>query len=97
MVDLGTRDRLFSGKLVGQMPGYAEAIAEDIGLVDLSWGFIIEEEKYFLNTSIDRFFIDYTLGKWQIRTGRQRINWGINLVWDPQRHFQCLFVHGLRL
>jgi len=88
MVDLELRNRFFSGKLIGQMPGYADAIAVDNGLVDLSWN-IAKGEKYFLNTSIDRFFIDYTLKNWQIRTGRQRINWGINLVWNPNDIFNA--------
>ncbi|HNW49739.1 MAG TPA: hypothetical protein PKH79_01570 [Prolixibacteraceae bacterium] len=88
VIDLEMRNRLYSGKLIGQIPGYANAIAADSGLVDLSWN-IAKGEKYFLNTSIDRIFIDYTLGKWQIRVGRQRINWGINLVWNPNDIFNA--------
>jgi hypothetical protein len=36
---------------------------------------------------IDRAYIDYSSGKWQIRAGRQRVNWGINLVWNPNDIF----------
>lgn len=35
----------------------------------------------------DRFFAEYTRGKWQIRAGRQRINWGINMVSNPNDLF----------
>ncbi len=80
------RNRLYSGKLLEQLPGYADIIATDNGLIDLSWN-IFNEDKWFLNSSIDRAFIDYTLGKFQIKVGRQRINWGINLVWNPNDIF----------
>ena len=33
------------------------------------------------------FYIDYTSGKFNARVGRQRINWGINLVWNPNDIF----------
>jgi hypothetical protein len=32
-------------------------------------------------------YLDYTAGKWQFRVGRQRINWGVNLVWNPNDVF----------
>ena len=89
VVDLELRNRLFSGKLVGQMPGYADAIAVDNGLVDLSWN-IAKEKKYFLNTSIDRFFIDYTLKNWQIRDRTATLTGASIPVWN-QRHFSMPF------
>lgn len=87
-VALELRNRLFSGKLLEQIPGYANIIATDDGLVDLSWN-LAEGDKYFLNTTIDRAYIDYTIGNWQVRAGRQRINWGINLVWNPNDIFNA--------
>lgn len=82
------RNRLFSGKLLEQIPEYADLIATDDGLVDLSWN-LVKGDNYFLNMAIDRVYIDYTLGKWQFRAGRQRINWGINLVWNPNDIFNA--------
>ncbi|MFA9391086.1 MAG: hypothetical protein ACERKD_14850 [Prolixibacteraceae bacterium] len=87
-VALELRNRLFSGKIVEQIPNYASLIASDDGLIDLSWN-IVEDDHYFLNTAIDRVYIDYTFGNWQIRAGRQRINWGINLVWNPNDIFNA--------
>ena len=37
----------------------------------------------------DRLYIDYTNDKWNIRAGRQRINWGINTVWNPHDIFNA--------
>jgi hypothetical protein len=85
-VALEMRNRLFSGKLIDQIPGYSEQIAKDEGIIDLSWN-LTEQEKWFFNTNIDRIFIDYMKGDWQVRVGRQRINWGINLVWNPNDIF----------
>jgi hypothetical protein len=35
----------------------------------------------------DRFYLEHNSGKWQIRLGRQRINWGINMVSNPNDLF----------
>jgi hypothetical protein len=40
-----------------------------------------------MHSMLDRAWIEYIKGKWQIRAGRQRINWGINLVWNPNDVF----------
>ncbi|MDA3927488.1 MAG: hypothetical protein PF541_00920 [Prolixibacteraceae bacterium] len=85
---LELRSRVFSGKLLEQIPGYASIVASDNGLIDLSWN-LVEEDKYFINTAIDRIYIDYTIGNFQLRAGRQRINWGINLVWNPNDIFNA--------
>ncbi len=38
---------------------------------------------------IDRFYGEYSKGNWEIRLGRQRINWGINTVWNPNDIFNA--------
>lgn len=86
--ELGMRNRLIAGKLIGDFPGYSSIYQTDNGLVDLSWN-LVEKKDWFLNTSIDRFYIDYTWEKFQLRVGRQRINWGINLVWNPNDLFNA--------
>ena len=40
-------------------------------------------------STIDRFYVDYHKGKWQLVAGRQRINWGKNLVWNPNDLFNA--------
>jgi len=86
--ELGVRNRLIAGKLIGDFPGYSSIYQTDNGLVDLSWN-LVEKKDWFLNTSIDRFYMDYTWEKFQLRVGRQRINWGINLVWNPNDLFNA--------
>ena len=69
-------------------PSYSESIGSDQGLVDLSWN-IHNEQSFFLNTTIDRLWFDFNYGKFQARVGRQRINWGQTLVWNPNDIFNA--------
>jgi hypothetical protein len=82
------RNRLFTGDMVRTGPSYSEKIAGDQGLVDMSWN-ILNEKSFFLNTTIDRLWIDLNYGKFQARLGRQRINWGQSLVWNPNDIFNA--------
>jgi len=41
------------------------------------------------HTIIDRFYGEYVKGNWEVRLGRQRINWGINTVWNPNDIFNA--------
>ncbi len=50
---------------------------------------IVKGPSYLLHSNIDRASIDYTRGKWQFTVGRQRINWGLNLVWNPNDIFNA--------
>ncbi len=83
---LEARNRLFFGQMVRKFPAYAKMIEVDNGFFDLSKT-LISEDNWFLHSIVDRVYLDYTSGKWQFRAGRQRINWGINLVWNPNDVF----------
>jgi hypothetical protein len=80
------RNRLFTGDMVKSGPEYSESIGSDQGLADLSWN-IMNKQSFFLNTTIDRLWFDLNYGKMQARIGRQRINWGQTLVWNPNDIF----------
>ena len=60
-VALEIRNRVFFGPLFSLVPGYANGLETDPGLVDLSWN-LVEQKDWFFNTTIDRAFVDYTLG-----------------------------------
>ena len=85
-IAIEARNRIFSGQIVKQYPGYKNIIDYDNGFFDLSKN-VINGNGWFLHSSIDRLSLDYTFGKWQVKAGRQRINWGINLVWNPNDIF----------
>jgi hypothetical protein len=37
----------------------------------------------------DRFYVQWTKNNWEIKAGRQRINWGVNLAWNPNDWFNA--------
>jgi hypothetical protein len=78
----GMRNRLSFGNLIAQYPDYYISFGDDPGIVDLSWN-IASGGSYVLNSSFDRLWIDYNRNKIQATIGRQRINWGLNFVWNP--------------
>lgn len=83
------RTRLFYGETVKTFPQYPDIIDHDEGyLVDLS-GVVSEGNSYFIHSGIDRLNVDWSSGKWQMRLGRQRINWGQTFVWNPNDIFNA--------
>ncbi len=72
--------------MVRSGPSYAEMTGSDQGWVDMSWN-ILNEQSFFLNTTVDRLWVDFNYDKFQARIGRQRINWGQTLIWNPNDIF----------
>lgn len=82
------RNRIFYGENLEINPNFAPSIDLDNGVVDMSWN-LVDEPVLLMNATIDRANIEYNRGKWNIRLGRQRINWGINLAWNPNDLFNA--------
>ena len=82
------RNRLFTGDMVRSSRAYSEMTGTDPGLLDLSWN-VINKNSFFLNSKVDRLSFDFNYGKFQARIGRQRINWGQSLVWNPNDIFNA--------
>ena len=82
------RNRIIWGNYVKEVPGFIDGFTADNGLVDLSINWV-EDSAFVFNTTIDRFWADYKRGDFSVRVGRQRINWGINYVWNPNDLFNA--------
>jgi hypothetical protein len=85
------RTRFFAGDLVNELnviPGfsYADLIDMDDGIVNLSW-VIADRDKWLLHYIPDRLNLDWYSDDWRVTLGRQRINWGINTVTNPNDLF----------
>lgn len=80
------RTRFFAGDLVEKFPLYADAIDTDNGYMNLSW-MIVERDTWLLHYIPDRLNLDWYNDDWRITAGRQRINWGINMVTNPNDLF----------
>ena len=80
------RNRIYYGETVTNTPNYSKLIDADTGFIDLST-FIIDKKSIVFLSNIDRLYLDYQAEKWEVRIGRQRINWGINLAWNSNDLF----------
>lgn len=86
-VHIGMRNNFqFGSMLYDNYPLYNQALLVDEGYVDMSWQ-IAGDSSYLLYTNFDRVNLNLNIGNFQFVAGRQRINWGINLVWNPNDIF----------
>lgn len=84
------RNRLFYGELT-RLSGQSlfNQLNADPGALDLSFN-VFERRNAVLNSTLDRLWASWYNDLWEVRIGRQRINWGINLVWNPNDLFNVL-------
>jgi hypothetical protein len=80
------RNRLIFGETVKYNPDYSALVDRDQGWIDMSRN-ILSDTSYILNSTVDRAYADFTIGKLQATIGRQRINWGLNYIWNPNDIF----------
>ncbi len=82
---LEIRNRVFVGSFL--QPSESDIPGRDDGYSDLSYTISGEDVSWIIN--IDRALLNWTKNKWEVTLGRQRINWGINLVWNPNDIFNA--------
>lgn len=82
------RNRIFYGEQIALIPGFGNLIDQYPGYVHLSklW---VDERKLIMHSVIDRLLVQYSTDKWNISLGRQRINWGIHNIWNPNDIFNA--------
>ena len=68
--------------------GDVPTIQGDNGLIDMSY-FIIREDKVAFNSMIDRLWVKYQYKKIELSVGRQRVNWGVNTIWNNNDLFNA--------
>ncbi len=86
-LNAGLRTRLFYGELVKTIPNFGEFIsrgANDYWDIDL---LPIDRKGLVIHTVLDRLYGVYSHGEWELAVGRQRINWGISSLWNPNDLF----------
>jgi hypothetical protein len=87
---LQVRNRAIFGSTIGKIPGYGESIGGDQGGLDMTWatdGNLGDSAGYVLTSAVDRLWLQFTFGNLEVKAGRQRINWGQTLVWNPNDIF----------
>ncbi len=84
--NVGMRNRLFYGYTYDNSPTLITDLQNDPSTVmDLS--FMWTNPNSALSVLFDRAWLEYDNQKIRVRLGRQRINWGINTVWNPNDIF----------
>ncbi|TNE27660.1 MAG: hypothetical protein EP346_11705 [Bacteroidetes bacterium] len=84
-VEMGVRNRIFYG-YQSSVVGFRESVDSDPGLVDLKHVWNDDGDVVFLS-EIDRLFFHYETNRIALTVGRQRINWGIHNVFNPNDIF----------
>ncbi len=79
------RSRFFWGELVRNL-GVSQQVAQNQNWLDLDvlW---MEGDSYAFHTILDRLFLTMEKDKFELVVGRQRVNWGMTLIWNPNDIF----------
>tara|TARA_R110002050_G_scaffold11122_2_gene37823 strand:+ start:24768 stop:25955 length:1188 start_codon:yes stop_codon:yes gene_type:complete len=93
----GLRIRAFYGEVTkigiaaGKFSGnsYSDQLKSYDGVMNLerTW---VSGNSLIINSIMDRLWLNYSKGNWDVRVGRQRVNWGLNTVWNPNDLFNAL-------
>ncbi len=80
------RNRLIWGSEVRSVTSYASLLRNSNEWLNLQkvW---INTRSFVMHTNVERLYINYHTTKWNVRVGRQRINWGVTTTWNPNDIF----------
>lgn len=79
------RNRIFWGEEY-HIPGFSQQLKNELEGFDLQkvW---IDQSSFIFHTNIERIYLDVRESNWNLRLGRQRINWGKTTTWNPNDIF----------
>lgn len=82
------RNQVFYGEQVKMIPGFGKYVSVDYGYFDLTklW---VDKKSLVAVSTFDRALLNYSSEVISVTAGRQRINWGINTVWNPNDLFNA--------
>jgi len=70
-------------------PDYSKQLNESSNDVLNLSALIVDKNPVIFHSVIDRLYLEWSKENWEIRLGRQRINWGISTVWNPNDVFNA--------
>ena len=77
---LEVRNRIYFGDV--------PTIQGDEGLVNMAF-YAVRESNFVFNSMIDRLWLKYQKEKIELSIGRQRVNWGVNTIWNNNDLFNA--------
>lgn len=80
------RNRLVWGEEVRSNPDFVKQLRNDNEKVNLQKAWV-HNKSLVLHSNIERLHVEYRNNNWNVRIGRQRINWGITNTWNPNDIF----------
>ena len=87
-VALELRNRILWGGTTSATPNYGAAFDQDPGMVDMAFLWV-EDPHWIFTTQVDRLYFNWNNEDWEVRIGRQRINWGITSLWNSNDLFNA--------
>ena len=82
------RTQWYTGDYVKIIPNFENQIGASEDYFNLSW-VVASNENNVLHTMVDRVYLEYQSNDWNVRLGRQRINWGVSMIWNPNDLFNA--------
>ena len=82
------RNRIFYGQATRLNPSLGKVLDKDNGQVDLSF-VSLDRKPLVIHSILDRAYMRYSEDNWELTVGRQRINWGVNLAFNPNDLFNA--------
>lgn len=83
---LEVRNRIVYGEYARYQPGLGQLLEVDPNWLDLAF-VPVDRSPVVWQAWFDRALVQYADERWAISAGRQRINWGISLFWNPNDLF----------
>lgn len=80
------RNRLYWGSDVKKIPDFRSQLKNSGEAVNLSLS-SVQQPSLIQYSSIERLWLAFQKNKWNLRWGRQRINWGVTNCWNPNDIF----------
>lgn len=80
------RNRIFFGREINNNQDFANQLRNENENSNLQiiW---VNNNSMVIHTNTERLNIEYRKAKWNVKIGRQRINWGITTTWNPNDIF----------
>ncbi|MBK7302564.1 MAG: hypothetical protein IPI90_04775 [Saprospiraceae bacterium] len=87
-IKIHLRTRMFFGEGVKLVPGFANLLQDGAPLLHLSktW---LDKNGIVANSMMDRLVAEWQNDRWYISLGRQRVNWGMHNLWNPNDIFNA--------